>query len=160
MSVRSCGYDNDTLDAVLCYFMRTVLHLQETGVEKLPLEHSLPEPVAAYMDIAMELLTGGTPPEISEIILEAEHDVLVSRGEMDIDTAVCLRTIREVSCHIRFDEDCYGYLLNTCNLWGNRALEYASRTFYPRLPEEIREKYGIDALIRYVPPEMFRLEDY
>lgn len=160
MSVRSSGYDNETLDAVLCYFMRTILHLQESGVEKLPVENHLPEPVGAYMDIAMKLLTGGEPPETSRIILDAEYDVLLSRGGADIETVICLQMIKEVSCHIHFDDDYYKYLLNTCNLWGNAALEYASRTFYPNLPKEIREKYGIDDLIKYMPQEMFRLEDY
>lgn len=160
MSVRSCGYDNETLDEVLCYFMRTILHLQESGVERLPVENHLPEPVGAYMDIAMKLLTGGEPLETSRIILDSEYDILLSRGGADIETVICLQMIREVSCHIRFDDDYYKYLLNTCNLWGNTALEYASLTFYPNLPKEIREKYGIDELIKYMPQERFRLEDY
>lgn len=48
--------------------MRTILHFQETGIEKLPLENHLPEPVRTYMDIAMELLIDGQPPEPSQII--------------------------------------------------------------------------------------------
>ncbi|MDE6926818.1 MAG: hypothetical protein K2P59_16475 [Acetatifactor sp.] len=153
MSVRSSGYDSETLDAVLCYFMRTIQHLQESGVEKLPLENDLPEPVRSYMDIAIGLLTDGQPPETSRLILESEYDVLLNRTEADIDTVMCLQVIRELSCHIHFDEDYYGYLLSTGNLWGNKALEYASLTFYPNLPAEIRKKYGIDDLIKYIPKE-------
>ena len=46
------------------------------------------------------------------------------------------------------------------NLWGNEVFEYASLTFYPNLPEEIKEKYQIHDLIKYIPKEVFRLEDY
>lgn len=160
MSVRSSGYDSEMSDEVLCYFMRTILHLQESGVERLPLENNLPEPVGSYMNIAIGLLIEGQPPETSRLILESEYDVLLNRIKADIETVLCLQMIRELSCHIHFDEDCYGYLLATANLWGNRALEYASLTFYPNLPAEIREKYGIEELIKYIPQERFRLDDY
>ncbi len=160
MGVRSIGYDNEMLDGVLCCFMRTILRLQETGVERLPVENCLPEPLKSYMEIAMRLLIGGIPPETSRIILESEYDTLLYGGNADIRTVMCLQMIKELSFHIRFDEDCYQYLLDTDNLWGNTALEYASRTFYPKLPAEVREKYGIDDLIRYIPREMLRLEDY
>lgn len=158
-SIRS-KYSNDTLDAVLCYFMRTILHIQETGIEKLPLENDLPEPVRSYMDIAIELLIDGQPPEPSRIILESEYDVLLNREKPDIETVMCLQMIKELSCHIHFDEDYYGYLFSTVNLWGNRVFEYASVTFYPNLPADIRKKYGIDDLIKHMPREMFRLDDY
>lgn len=159
MSVRS-RYSNDTLDEVFCYFMRTILHFQETGIEKLPLENHLPEPLRSYMDIAMELMIGGQPPEPSRIILESEYDVLLHHGKPDIKTVMCLQLIKELSYHIHLDKDYYGYLLSTWNLWGNRTMEYAAVTFYPNLPGEIRQKYHIDDLIKYMPREMFRLDDY
>ncbi len=59
-----------------------------------------------------------------------------------------------------YDEDYYGYLLSTENLWGNGVSEYASRTFYPNFPEEIKEKYQINDLIKYIPKEAFKLDDY
>ncbi len=58
------------------------------------------------------------------------------------------------------DVDYYGYLLSTENLWGNEVFEYASRTFYPNLPEEVKEKYRIHDLIKYIPKEAFKLDDY
>jgi len=140
--------------------MRTILHLQETGIEKLPLENNLPEPAGSYMKIAIELLIGGQPPETSRLILESEYDILLHRGKADLETVICLQMIKELSCHIHFDEDYYGYLLSTVNLWGNGAFEYASLTFYPNLPADIRKKYGIDDLIRNIPQERFRPEDY
>ncbi len=161
MSVRSSGYDSDILDQVLCCFMRTILRLQESGVEKLPVENHLPEPLKSYMKAAMGLFTGGEPPEITRIILEAEYDVLLHNlPGVDIETVMGLQMIKELSFHIRFDDDYYRYLLDTCNLWGNTALEYACLTFYPKLPDEIREKYGVNDLIRFVPREKMRLEDY
>ncbi|MCM1065909.1 MAG: hypothetical protein NC420_15860 [Eubacterium sp.] len=160
MGVRSIGYDNDILDEVLCYFMKTILNLQETGIEKLPVENRLPEPVRSYMDLAVRILIGGQPPETSQLILQAEYDVLLNREKPDIEMVISLQMVKELSCHIRFDQDCYEYLLSTVNLWGNRVFEYASLTFYPNLPAEIRQKYGIDDLIRYIPRERLRLEDY
>lgn len=44
MSIRSLGYDSDNLDQIICYFMKTILHLQASGVENLPLENNLAEP--------------------------------------------------------------------------------------------------------------------
>ena len=44
MSVRSLGYDSDNLDQIICYFMKTILHLQASGIENLPLENNLAEP--------------------------------------------------------------------------------------------------------------------
>lgn len=160
MGTRSSGYDNETLDGVLCYFMRTILRLQETGIENLPVENDLPEPVGSYLDLAIRFLIDGQPPETYRIILESEYDVLLHRGRTDIETVMCLQMIKELSCHIRFDQDYYGYLLSTVNLWGNRALGYAAWTFYPNLPAQVREKYGIDEMIKNIPREMFRLDDY
>ncbi len=57
------------------------------------------------------------------------------------------------------DVDYYRYLLSTENLWGNEVFEYASRTFYPNLPEEVKERYQIYDLIKYMPNEAFRLDD-
>lgn len=160
MGTRSSGYDTETLDGVLCYFMRTILHLQESGIENLPVENDLPEPVRSYLDLAMDLLINGQPYEISQLILESEYDVLLHHGKADIETVMCLRMIKELSCHIRFDKDYYGYLLSTWNLWGNRALGYAAWTFYPNLPAPVREKYGIDEMIKDIPREMLRLDDF
>ncbi|MCM1542911.1 MAG: hypothetical protein NC121_16855 [Blautia sp.] len=160
MGVRSSGYDNDILDEVLCCFMKTILNLQETGIENLPVENRLPEPARSYMDLAIRILMDGQPPETSQLILQSEYDVLLNREKPDLETVISLQMIKELSCHIHFDQDYYEYLLSTVNLWGNRVFEYASLTFYPNLPVEIRRKYGIDDLIRHIPREMLRLEDY
>ncbi|RKI75214.1 hypothetical protein D7V90_23095, partial [bacterium 1xD42-87] len=42
-SIRSI-YSNEVLNRIFCYFMRTVLHLQDSGIEKLPLENDFEEP--------------------------------------------------------------------------------------------------------------------
>lgn len=68
--------------------------------------------------------------------------------------------VSELILCAEYDDDYYGYILSTENLWGNKILEYASRTFYPNLPEEVKEKYQINDLIKYMPQEMFRLNDY
>ncbi len=77
VSIKS-RYSNEVLDRIFRYFMRMILHLQESGIEQLPLENDFEEPL----------------------------------------------------------------------------------TFYPNLPEEIKEKYQINDLIKYMPKEAFRLDDY
>ncbi len=133
---------------------------EESGIEKLPLENDFEEPLKSFMDVAVDLIIGGQPAEISDLILNAEYDAVLSGGRVSIKTAMNLRLIKELSWHIHYDEDYYGYLLSTENLWGNEVFEYASRTFYPNLPEEVKEKYRIYDLIKYMPKEAFRLDDY
>ncbi len=158
-SIRS-KYSSQTLNQIIRYFMRTILHFQNTGIEHLPLKHAFEEPIRSYLDTAMELIIDGQPPQVSRLILDAEYDALLGGGQIGTETALCLRWIKEASWHMHYDQDCYEYLLSTDNLWGNDVLEYAARTFYPNLPQEIKEKYQILELIKYIPPEIFRLDDY
>ncbi len=153
-------YGNEILDRIFCYFMRIVLRLQNSGIEDLPLENDFEEPLKSFMDIAVDLIIDGQPPEISSLILDAEYDAVLSGDTVSVKAAMSLRMIKELSWHIHYDEDYYGYLLSTENLWGNEVFEYASRTFYPNLPEEIKERYQIHDLIKHIPKEVFRLEDY
>ena len=153
-------YSNEVLDRIFRYFMGIVLHLQNSGIEKLPLENDFEEPLKSFMDIAIDLIIEGQPPEIASLILDAEYDAILSGAAVSVATAMSLRLIKELSCHIHYDKDCYSYLLSTENLWGNAVFEYASRTFYPNLPEEIKEKYQIHDLIKYIPKEAFKLNDY
>ena len=153
-------YSNEILDKIFRYFMRTVLHLQNSGIENLPLENDFEEPLKSFLDIAVDLIIDGQPPEISRLILDAEYDAKISDAAVSVKTAMSLRLIKELSWHIHYDEDLYKYLLSTVNLWGNEISEYAARTFYPNLPEEIMERYQIHDLIKYMPKDAFRLEDY
>lgn len=134
-------YSNEVLDSIFRYFMRVVLHLQNSGIEKLPLENDFEEPLKSFIDVAVDLIIDGQPPEISDLILNAEYDAVLSGGRVSVKTAMNLRLIKELSWHIHYNEDYYGYLLSTENLWGNEVIEYASRTFYPNLPKEVKEKY-------------------
>ncbi len=52
MSVRSLGYDSEALDHIICYFMRTVLRLQKSGIENLPLKNR------GYPKFCVNLLSG------------------------------------------------------------------------------------------------------
>lgn len=159
VSIKS-RYSNESLDKIFRYFMRIVLHLQESGIEKLPLENDFEEPLKSFMDVAVNLIIDGQPEEIADLILNAEYDAILSSGRISVKTAMELRLVKELSWHIHYDKDSYGYLLSTVNLWGNGVFEYASWTFYPNLPEEIKERYQIHDLIRYIPQEAFRLDDY
>lgn len=56
-------YSNETSDRVFQYFMRLILHLQNSGIEKLPLENNFEEPVKSFLDIAIDLIIDGQTPE-------------------------------------------------------------------------------------------------
>ena len=71
-------YSNKDLDSIFRYFMRIVLHLQNSGIEKLPLENDFEEPLKSFMDIAVDLIIDGQPPEIASLILDAEYDAILS----------------------------------------------------------------------------------
>lgn len=153
-------YSNEVLDRIFRYFMRMILHLQDSGIEKLPLENDFGEPLKSFMDTAVDMIIDGQPAEIADLILNAEYDAVLSNGQVSVETVMGLRLIKELSWHIHYDKDYYGYLLSTVNLWGNEVFEYASRTFYPNLPKGVKEKYRIDELIKYIPKDAFRLNDY
>lgn len=153
-------YADAMLDELMIYFMKTILRLQESGIERLPLENDFPEPVKHFLDLAMELLLGGEPPEVAELVLKSEYDILLKDPGCGVQIVLCLNIVRELSCHIHYDADYYGYILSTVNLWGNRVFEYASRTFYINIPEAYKEKYHINDLIKNIPKELFRRDDY
>lgn len=153
-------YGGKMLDEIILYFMKTILHIQKSGIEDLPLKDSFEEPIKSFLNLAIELIIDAQPPEISTLILDTEYDMILRQKEITTETVLGLQIIQELSRHIHYDVDYYGYILMTENLWGNSVFEYASRTFYPNLPDEIKDKYHIHDLIKYVPQEMFRLEDY
>ncbi|MCM1126859.1 MAG: hypothetical protein NC429_10340 [Lachnospiraceae bacterium] len=136
------------------------MNLQKSGIEKLPLPNLFKEPLKSYLDLAMGLMIDGQPPETSELILSAEYDCIFQNEKIDVNTALCLRVIKDLSQHIHYDKDYYGYILSLENIWGNEVFEYASVTFYPNLPDNIKSKYGIDNLIKQIPQDRFRLDDY
>ena len=49
-------YSNEVLDRIFRYFMRMVLHLQNSGLEKLPLENDFEELLKSFMDIAVDFI--------------------------------------------------------------------------------------------------------
>ena len=153
-------YQCDVSDDIILYFMRTILHLQKSGIEDLPLDQSFPKPINDFLNLAIELIIDGQPPEVSTLILDTEYDMILHKEDITSEIVLGLRMVRELSWHIHYDEDYYKYILMTENLWGNRVSEYAARTFYPNLPDAIKDKYQIHDLIKYMPQEMFRLEDY
>lgn len=161
MSVRSLKRDNEILDRVCVYFMRTILHLQKNGIEDLPLPHDLPEPFGSFMDTALDIFMQSPVPELARLLYETEYGAVLSRGPADAETVLILQVIKEVMYSLRYySKDFYGYFLTTVELWGNPALEYAWRTFFPNLPPEILERYHYTEALSMIPAERFRLEDY
>ncbi len=50
-----------------------MLHLQESGIERLPLKQNFTEPVHTYLNLAMDFIIEGEMPETSELILKSEY---------------------------------------------------------------------------------------
>lgn len=161
MSIRSLKRDNETLDQICVYFMRTILHLQKSGIEDLPLPHNLPEPFGSFLDASMDIFMQSPVPELARLLYETEYSARLSQNPMDAQTVLGLQVIKEVLFSLRYyQEDFYGYFLTTEELWGHTALEYAWRTFIPNLPPEIQARYGYAEVLETLPKDRFRLDDF
>lgn len=145
-------YRSRLSDEVFLYFMRIILNLQHSGIENLPLENHFEEPLKSFLDLSVELMIDGQPKEISDLILNTEYDLILRRESLTKEMAFALCMVKELSGHIHYDEDYYKYILMTDNLWGNDVFEYASKTFYPNMPKEMKEKYHIYDLIGHLLP--------
>lgn len=159
MSVRQ-KYGCEELDSIFCYFMRTVLRLQKSGVEDLPVEFEGEEPVRGFLKLCVEMLIGGEPPETTELILQSEYDYVLCKYKPGMKQIMEMRLIKNLSWHIHFDDNYFDYLISTSNLWQDKANEYACRTFYANLPLEIQKREGYDKTLRLLPDEMLELDNY
>lgn len=154
-------YSNEYRDKIIIYFMKTILNLQTSGIEKLPVENNFLEPIRTYLELAVELIIDAQPKEMSELILTSEYDFLVKNEELAKEDIFNLQLIKEISLHIHYDDDYYGYILMLVNIWGNLVSEYAVKTFYPNLPKEVKKKYSyIEELMKHVPKEMICFDNY
>ena len=143
MGVRSIGYDSENLDTIICYFMKTIIELEQNGVLNLPLKNTLNEPYKTFLDTAMEIFMRSPSPELAYLILDAEYDCTLNNGHFSTETILGLKLIKEFTLHIHYDTDYYEYFLATENMWGLNAIEYAHLNFYPYLPQDIKVKYSI-----------------
>ena len=162
MSVRSQLRDHPELDKIVCYFMRTVLHIEKRGLLDLPLENPLEEPYKSFLDRCMEIFCECLVPEVSQLLLDAEYDALLSQGPLTAEQTLCLRTIKELCWHIYYDREDgpYAYLEHLVG-FGRQSNEYAWRTYYPNLSEDVRKALHVDGeILAAMPREMLRLEDY
>ncbi len=160
MSIRSLNRDSEYLDKIFIYFMRTILRLERTGIEHLPVENPLEGPLRSFLDTAMDILFSCLPPELARLLLNTERDVFLSKGPVSQDTALGLEVIQEMCWQLGHNEDVYEYLLATEMLWGQDALQYAALTFYPNMPAKVRERHQIENPVEELRPEMLRQNDY
>lgn len=160
MRIRSLGYDSEELDQILCYFMKTTLHLQASGVEDLPLPNPITGLCGEFLNTAMNIFLSAPLPELARLLLDTEYDAALRNSPASVEQTLRMQVIKELAWHLRYDSDFYGYLLSIENIFSSRAMEYATLTFYPNLPEEIQRKHHIDDLIRNIPQELFRLDDF
>lgn len=151
------------LDQIFIYFMRTMLHLYKSGIEQLPLENPLErEPLRSFLDGAMEAVLDCLPPELGRMVLESKREAILSQGPIPAEDVLRLRFIQELALSLqgRDFERFYDLFLSSQEWWGEPAMEYAALTFYPNLPPEVLEKYGIENPIEERMPEALRPDDY
>lgn len=151
------------LDQIFIYFMRTMLHLYQSGIERLPLENPLErEPLRSFLDAAMNVVLNCLPPQLGRMVLESEREAILSQGPVTAEDALRLRFIQELALSLqnRDFERFYDLFLSSQEWWGEPAMEYAALTFYPNLPADVREKYHIENPIEDMKPEMLRPDDY
>lgn len=162
MNIRDQLRDNPELDQIICYFMRTALHIEKHGFLDLPLENPLEGPCKSFLDRCMEIFCECFVPEVSQLLLDAEYDAVLSQGPLTAEQTLCLRTIKELCWHIYYDQEGgpYSYLEHFVGL-GRQSNEYAWRTYYPNLPEDVRKALHVDEdLLAMIPRETLRLDDY
>ncbi len=153
-------YRSEKLDDIFCYFMKTILRLEKTGIGSLPVEFEGEEPVKGFLMLSMRLLTEAEPPETTRLILQSEYDYIVQSLHPDCGKILELQLIKNLSEHMRFDENDYEYLLQTENLWQDKANAYACRTFYGNLPPKVQKRGGYDKILSHMPEEMLDLDNY
>lgn len=153
-------YSGEKLDEIFIYFMKTILNLQESGIEKLPLENIFQDPIKGYINLAIALILEGEVEAVSELIMKTEYDHILKKYDCDEHTILSLNVIWKLSSHIHYDDDYYSYILSLENIWGDKVTEYASKTFYINIPDEYRDKYKINDLIKYIPIEIMQPKDY
>ena len=154
-------YGSENLDRIFRYFMRTVLRMEKSGLLSLPVENDLQgEPVRSYLDLAMNLFTGAQPQQVVRPILESQYSFILNNSQLSADTAMEMWMVRELSLHVHFDPDPCEFLLDTCNLWGDLANEFACLTFYPNLSPDWQRAHGVEEITARIPLERLRLKDF
>lgn len=154
-------FGSENLDKILRYFMRTVIRMEKSGMLSLPVENDLKgEPLRSYLELCMRFVTDAQPEEVSRPILESQYDFILNNSKLPPETALEMWICRELSLHIHYDRDPYEFIFHTGNLWGDLANEFACRTFYPNMPAEMQEKYGVDEIVKHIPEGLLRPEDY
>lgn len=148
-------------DKLLIYFMRTVMRIEKSGMLALPVKNDLDcEPLRSYLELCMRFITDAQPEEVSRPILESQYDFILGNSTPSAGTALDMWLARELSLHVHYDSDPYEFIFHTGNLWGDKASEFACRTFYPNMPKELQDKYGVTEVLSHIPDGFLRPEDY
>ena len=151
-------FSSSLLDSVLCHFMRTALYLGHNGLLDLPLPYKGPEPVASLVELAGDLIADAQPPEVTQLLLDAQYQELLAQGGLSLEELLALGTVRQLAMHLPYDPSPYEYLLSLENLFGDKAQEYYTFTFAPNLPPQVREHYGMDDFLQFIPKDKLRLD--
>lgn len=144
-------YGNEDIDELLCYFMKTVLRIQKYGGARIPIDVTFQEPINTYLEIAINLMEYAQPIEITELVLQIEYEQIFLNYKLTKTQITLLVLIKELSKHIRFDENRTDFLLSTSNIWNHKANTYATKTLYCNLPLEIQKREGLDSILKNIP---------
>lgn len=168
MNVRK-DYGSKELDKLFVYFMKTILRVQKRGWMQIPIDMSFGEPVDGFLKTAVGLMEDAYTPNLFAFVLQVERAHIAAHHTLTKEQITLLVMIETLSMHIRFDETPSEFMLGDIEgLWYNNvpypgeisAGEYATKTFYPNLPEDVQKKHRLDELLRTVPPDFLRPDDF
>lgn len=160
------AYSSQDMDAVFCFFMRTYIRMQKNGRTRIPMdvrfERDESGAALAYLRTAVSLMEDAQPPEILCLVLETELYAALRSPELTREQISLLVMIRHAALWI-YEGDLTSFL-DTENLWGGDADEYANKTFYWHLPDELQKREGLDLILsrlrKNAPAGFLRPDDY
>ncbi len=164
MNVRA-KYGSKHLDKIFVYVMRAYLRSKKSGF----LSSEMPSVklganmlIDGFLEVAVEQIINGRPPETLDAILEVEYQLLLKNNVLSADQIMALHLIRTIVPPVlqqRKLEVLHDYM----NLWNDEASRYAQWTFYPNLSEEEQELLYVKLNVNYRHPppwESWRLNDF
>lgn len=162
MDLRS-QYGSEHLDRIFIFAMRAYLHATKYGlfaVGQLPVVIHGEEAVVAddFLALAVELILQGQPPDIIDVVLEAEYQGIVKQNALTKQQILELYLIKVIIPPV-VQQHRLEMLNHYINLWKHDANQYANLTFFPNLSAQEREQMHV--LEKFLPPQdMWRLDDF
>ncbi len=165
MNTRS-KYRSKHLDRIFIYTMRAYLRSGKSGLLSIEMPSVKPgedhELIVGFLEIAVDQIMNGQPPETLDAILEAEYQVLLNQNALSAEEILALHLVRMLVPPV-LQERKLEVLSHYTNLLHNEANIYAQWSFYPNLSDEEKALLHVKLNVSYMHPpphESWRLNDF